>query len=126
MKRFWLGIAILAVLLGLSFAVQGVMGKIHNPMAEDLERSADFALAGDWEQATHYYAKARHTWEHYHGMTASVADHSPMDELDMLFAELSALCAEKETVHFAATCRSASRMAEAMADAHTFAWWNLL
>lgn len=126
MKRFWLGIAILAVLLGLSFAVQGVMGKIHNPMAEDLERSADCALAGDWEQAARLCHQARDTWKHYHGITASVADHTPMDELDMLFAELSVFCGERETVHFAATCRSAARMAEAMANAHTFTLWNLL
>lgn len=126
MKRLWLGIAILAVLLGMSFGVQVVMGKIHTPMAEDLERSADYALAGDWEQANRYYSQAREAWRRYHCVSASVADHSPMDELDMLFAQLGVFCREQEGVHFAATCRAASQMAQAMAEAHAFTLWNFL
>ncbi len=126
MKRLWLGITILAVLLALSMATQRAMHKLHSPIGEDLEKSADFALAGDWEQANAHFEKAHSAWKRYHKATASVADHSPMDELDMLFGELGVFSQEREAVHFAATCRSAAQMAEAMHQAHSFTWWNLL
>lgn len=126
MKRLWLGIAILAVLLGLSIGVQAAMSKLHDPIAQDLEKAAEFALDDDWAQANKHFERARRAWQRYHGATASVADHSPMDELDMLFAELQVFSEERETVHFASTCRSAAQMAQAMAQAHTFTWWNLL
>ncbi len=126
MKRLWLGIAILAVLLGLSLGVQEGMGNLHEPTARDLNEAADAALAGDWPKAQKLSQRAKGAWERSHHLTASVADHSPMDELDMLFEEIPVFAREREAVHFAATCRSAAQMANAMAQAHTFTWWNLL
>ncbi len=126
MKRLWLGVALLAVLLAASIAAQAVTGRIHEPIAKDLEQAADAALAEDWEQANLSYRRARDAWQRCHGATASVADHSPMDELDMLFAELQVFAREREAVHFAATCRSAAQMAQAMAQAHSLTWWNFL
>ncbi len=126
MKRLWLGIAILAVLLGLSIGVQAAMDKLHSPIAQNLEKAAEYALDDNWEQANKHFAQARHTWQRYHGASACVADHSPMDELDMLFAEIGVFSREQETVHFASTCRSAAQMATAMHQAHSFTWWNLL
>ncbi len=126
MRRLWLGVGILAALLGLCLWVQAGMCGIHKPIAQGLEDAAQAALEEDWDKATALYQKAQSTWEEKHSLTASVADHSPMDELDMLFAELRVFAREQEKVHFAATCRSAAKMAEAMAQAHTLTWWNLL
>ncbi len=126
MKRLWLGIGIMAVLLVLSLWIQEGMCRLHEPMAQDLEQAAQAALDGDWEQAQSLSQKAQKTWNRTHVLTASVADHSPMDELDMLFAELPVFAREQEAVHFAATCRSAAQMAQAMAQAHTFTLWNFL
>ncbi len=126
MKRLWLGIAILAALLAVSVVTQEAMRRLHSPIAEDLEKSANFALAGDWQQANAHFEKARGAWQRHHGATASVADHSPMDELDMRFAELEVFSQAQEAVHFAATCRSAAQLAQAMHQAHSFTWWNLL
>ncbi len=124
--RLWLGIGILTVLLGLCFGAQMIMCRIHKPIAQDLEDAAQAALAEDWDRANALFSRAERSWEKRHGLTASLADHSPMDEVDMLFAELKVFAQEQETVHFAATCRSAAQMAQAMAQAHTLTWWNLL
>ena len=126
MKRLWLGVALLGVLLAASIAVQAVTSRLHHPIAQDLEQAADAALAEDWEQAQRLYRRAQDAWQRCHGATASIADHSPMDELDMLFAELNVFSREREAVHFAATCRSAAQMAQAMAQAHSLTWWNFL
>ena len=126
MKRLWLGVALLTALLALSLAAQAATSRIHDPIAKDLEQAADAALAEDWEQADRLYSQARELWQRCHRATAAIADHSPMDELDMLFAELRVFAREREAVHFAATCRSAAQMAQAMAQAHSFSWWNFL
>ena len=126
MKRLWLGVALLAGLLAVSIAVQAVTSRLHHPIAKDLEQAADAALAEDWAEAQRLYHRAQNAWQRCHSATASVADHSPMDELDMLFAELKVFSSEREAVHFAATCRSAAQMAQAMAQAHSLSWWNFL
>ncbi len=126
MKRLWLGIVLLAALLAVSLATQAATNRIHDPMAKDLEQAAEAALAGDWAEADRLYARSRDAWQRYHGATASIADHSPMDELDMLFAQLQVFSRERETLHFAATCRSAAQIAQAMADAHSLTWWDFL
>lgn len=126
MKRVWLGVAILAALLILSLWVQAGMVRLHAPVSRDLERAAQASLEGDWEEATRLWTQARDRWERRHDLTAAVADHSPMDELDMLFAQLSVFDSQREAVHFAATCRAAAQMAQAMYQAHSFTWWNFL
>ncbi len=126
MKRLWLGIVLLAALLAASLAVQVITNRIHNPISKDLEQAADAALSGDWAEADRLYHRSQDAWQRHHSATASLADHSPMDELDMLFAELQVFAREQEAVHFAATCRSAAQMAQAMAQAHSLTWWNFL
>lgn len=126
MKRLWLGVALLAALLAASLAVQAVANHIHDPIAKDLEQAAEAALSEDWAEADRLYRRARDAWQRHHGATASLADHSPMDELDMLFAQLRVFSQEQEAVHFASTCRSAAQMAQAMAQAHSLSWWDFL
>ncbi len=126
MKRLWLGIVLLAALLAVSLATQAATNRIHEPMAKDLEQAAEAALSGDWAEADRLYARSRDAWQRHHGATASIADHSPMDELDILFAQLQVFSRERETLHFAVTCRSAAQMAQAMADAHSLTWWDFL
>lgn len=126
MKRLWLGVILLAALLAASLGVQRAMERIHDPIANELEQAADAALAGDWAEADCLYHRARDAWQRHRKVTASLADHSPMDELDMLFGELRVFSRERETVHFAAACRAAARMAKAIAQAHSLTWWDLL
>lgn len=126
MKRLWFGAALLAALLAVSLAVQSATRRIHDPIAKDLEQAAQAALAEDWAEADRLYRRARDAWEGRHSLTAGIADHNPMDELDMLFAQLQVFAGAREAVHFAATCRAASQMAQAIAQAHRLNWWDFL
>lgn len=126
MKRFWLGVAILGVLLILGVILTVSMDAIHSQIAVTLQQAQDAAFAGDWDAATRMAQKAQDRWEHYWRFTAAFADHNPMDELDGLFAELMIFSQEREMPHFAAVCAHLSQLARSMANSHGVGWWNLL
>jgi len=49
-----------------------------------------------------------------------------MDEIDSLFAQLEVFRQAGLWGDFSACCRRLSRLIEAMAEAHSLTWWNLL
>lgn len=125
-KRFWLGIGILVLFLGTGLGISLGMDTIHGPAEQALEQAAEKALAGQMEEAVALARQAHARWEDNWALTASVADHSPMDEVDALFAEMEVYAQAQEDKHFAACCAQLSKLVESMAAAHRFSWWNLL
>lgn len=126
MRRCWLGVGLLALLLGAGIWAMVTMDRIHSPISSDLDQAAEAALAGDWETGEALALSARADWNDNWHRTASVADHEPMDEIDGLFAELGVYARRRETMEFAACCAKLSKLVQAMGDAHSFSWWNLL
>ncbi len=126
MKRLWLGIGILAVLLAVSCVTSSAMGRIHTPIADDLEAAAAAASREDWEKTKALAERAKARWEQYWYFTATVADHTPMDEIESLFAELEVYLQEQEMPHFSATSRQLAQLAASMADSQKPVWWNFL
>lgn len=126
MKRMWVGIVLLLVLLGGSLAVAWAMVSTHDPVIRALETASRAALAQDWQEAGAHVFTARKQWEQNRKYVASIADHSPMEEIDGLFAELAIFLKTREDVHFAATCAQLCKRLRAMEEAHTVSWQNLL
>jgi hypothetical protein len=126
MVRGWIGAAILAVFLALGFATASAMENAHYPTQQLLEQAAEATLSGDFEQGVKLGAEAKQQWQHHRNGTATVADHSPMDDVDALFAEMEIYASTEEKPHFAACCLELSRRLKAIAEAHTFRWWNVL
>lgn len=126
MKRFWLGLFILASLLGGSLAIHGALVRIYDPIAADLEQASVAALKEDWATAQDLAQHATVRWEKFHRFTAAFADHTPMDELDGLFRELKIYAGMRENPHFSATCAHLSFMATSIVESHQLSWWNLL
>ncbi len=126
MKRLWIGISILALLLVCSYLIHASMAHIHTPIAQTLEQAANAALKEDWATAEQLAHTAAARWSRYHRFTAAFADHTPMDELDGLFAQLPVYAQQRENPHFSATCKQLSFLAAAMAESHRLSWWNLL
>ncbi len=126
MKRFWIGIAILAILLGIGIGISTGMHRIHAPIAADLEKASTYALADNWQEAQRLVRSATSRWEKYYRFTAAFADHNPMDDMDGLFAELEVYAKEQEMPHFSSTCAYLGRLATAMAESHLIQWWNFL
>lgn len=125
-RRFWLGIGILVLFLVMGVVISLGMDAIHEPAEQALEQAAEKALDGQMEEAVVLARQAHARWDANWALTASVADHSPMDAVDELFAEMEVYAQAQEDKHFAACCAQLSRLVESMAAAHRFNWWNLL
>lgn len=126
MQRLWIGIALLIILLGLGLWTAIAMDKIHQPIAALLNQAAEAALQEDWQDAAALALDAKGEWERHWSAIASVADHTPMDEIDGLFAQLPIFAREEEKSDFAAVCAQLARLTQAMGNAHSLNWWNLL
>ena len=125
-KHFYLGLTILLVLLALGIGTTMVMRSVHEPVETALSQAADLALADNLEQALPLARKAYDRWQTYHSLTASFADHSPMDDTDTLFQEMLVYGETAEIPHFISCCRELVVMTQAMYDAHVFSLKNLL
>ena len=125
MKRSWIGFVLLLVLLAGGIAATWGMAKCHEPIARDLENAAKTALQGDMAQGEVLMLQAREAWGRSRHLGACFADHTPMEEIDALFAEVEVYAAAREETDFAAGCAALSRKVEAMGQAHGASWWNL-
>ncbi len=126
MKRVWFGAALLLVLLALGIGSSIIMGRLHQPLAEDLRQAADLALSGNWETAEKIVINAEKKWKNAWHFSASFSDHGPMEEIDTLFAQLDVCRKCRDEDVFAEICACLSRQIKAMGDAHELSWWNLL
>ena len=124
MKRFILGILLLTVLLAGSLGISREMEILHQPVIRDLSRAAELALSGAMEAAQAAAAAAQETWQENWAFTAAFSDHSPMEEVDDLFAALPAYLPEAE--EFAAACLQLVQRTATVIRDHTLSWWNLL
>ncbi len=95
MKRCIFG-AVLLVAVGLTCLWAGAaLNRFTEPVCRNLERAQEAALAEDWDRAAAHALAAETAWEgKWHGL-ASAADHTPLEDIDDLFAQLS-LCRRME------------------------------
>lgn len=126
MKRFWIGITVLAVLMALGSTVAFFMGRCHAPISSDLAQAAQAAMGGELEQATRLAENAHAEWLSCRDFTAAFADHTVLEEIDALFAEIEIYAAVGDSISFAAACAHLSELANAVAESHHPKWQNLL
>lgn len=126
MKRFWIGVTLLVVLMAVGiFATWGI-NHCHDPIAQEIRRAGEAAWQENWEQAETLAAHAQKGWKKYWNLSASLSDHEPMERIDGLFAQLEVYGQARERVNYAAVCAQLGEELEAIGDAHSFVWWNLL
>ena len=126
MRRGFIGLALLAALLAGGLLSSRSMGCMYAPMAALLEQSGAAALAGDWEEATAGVRQARVKWHESRRGCAVFTDHTPMEQIDSQFAQLEVYGKLLQAEPFAVLCAALSQSLEAMGDAHSPDWWNLL
>ncbi len=124
--RELLGFLLLTALLLTGLLSAWYLNRQQDPIASQLEDSAWLALSGQWEKARQGADAAREEWEQHRSLWAVFADHTPMEEIDDLFAQLSIYSAAREKSDFAATCAALAQHMEAMGDAHRLSWQNVL
>lgn len=126
MKRLWIGLGVLAALLTMGIWVSAAMEHAHAGMAQQLQQASGAAMAEDWPAALEAARQAHDSWKKQRHWIAAFADHTPMDEIEGLFAEMEVYARTGEKQHFAAICAHLAQLAEAMGESHAVSWWNLL
>lgn len=126
MKRIWIGIALLAVVLVSGCLASHFMEHHHMSIAEDLDRAAQLALEDQWEGALSITARARENWQKKRPITACFAEHEPLDEVDETFARLEIYAAVREEISFGSECAGLAEKLRALAQCHKFTFWNLM
>ena len=126
MKKLNCFLALLLVLLLGGLLSARYMGQHHREISRQLDSSAWLALSGEFANARVEADAARVQWEKGRPLRAVLGDHTPMEEIDDLFAELHIYGAAGETVEFARICNALSSRVAAMGMAHQLSWWNVL
>ena len=122
-RRFYLGVGILTVILALGLLTGWLMQKSQASAVQLLEQAAQ---AEDLQTGAQLAQQAKGQWQNRWKTVAAIADHTPMDEIDTLFAELEIFAREGEAVHFASCCNQLASLLRAVSDAHKLNWWNVL
>lgn len=126
MKRLWFGVGLLAVIVVLGILLSSVMERSNRECSELLYQAADRAMADDWENARILTDSAREKWQKNWAVTASLADHQPMDDIDALFAELEIYLRAADPMNFSGTGAKLASLLDALSQSHQLKLWNLL
>lgn len=126
MKRIWIGIGLLIGLLVGGIWSAKFMEDNQRLCAGDLRRASGLVLEEDWPLAEALTKRAEDRWEKKRHVTASLADHGQMDEIDGFFARLKVYGAAHDAVSYSGTCAHLAQLMEALGESHSFLWWNLL
>jgi len=126
MKRSWIGLILLLILLAGGILSTWAMDEIHTPIEEQLNQAAECVLLGDWENGDLLFLQAQGDWKRSQHFRACFADHTPVEEADAEFAQLEVYRLTREDAAFAAGCRALARKTAAIGEAHEMVWWNVL
>ena len=124
MKKLWLGITLLSVILGLGIFSGFAMDRIHREISREIFSAGDLA-ATDWEKANVLADGARAKWEKYRHLASALTDHEPLEEIDSLFSQLRVYALPEEHLQYAAICRALASLAESIGEEQLLLWWNL-
>lgn len=126
MKHLWIGAGLLALLLAVSLLLGGSLENIHHTPAKDLEKAAEAALKEDWGLASALYLRAEKHWQKHRDLTAALANHEPIGQIDAGFSMLKSFARCEDISSFSSTCSQLAQQLRSLPQPHSFRWWNLL
>ncbi len=126
MKRFWLGLGILLFFFATGILLSAWMNSTNQHISQHLSQACTLSQEGDMAEAKRLAENADLLWSAYRNRIATLADHTPMEEIDSLFSELKVYVRMNEPVHFSATCARLALLVQSMAEAHSINWWAVL
>ena len=125
MKRSWIGLGILLVLLAVSLLVTGFMTRIHEDLALELEQSAQCVREGDWDNTELFLRRANREWERWAHLRGCFADHGETEDIDASLAALEIWFQARDPDAYRAACAALTKQVEAVGEAHKLTWWNV-
>ena len=126
MKRFWLGLGILAGLLILGFWVQHSSEKLHKPVVDALKKAQTAAAAEDWAQTEKQIEQAQAQWHSAMDIRAAVCDHDYLEEINTGFAAVNVWRNAKDPSATAAVCAELISRIDALEEAQHLSLRNVL
>lgn len=126
MKRLWIGISFLVILLTGGILLSLGMVNLHSRISDRMAAASQAALAQNWNEALRLSESACEDWEKYRHVTAAFTDHEPIEEMDSLFLRLEIYQEPLQSTEYAAVCSHLSQLSGAIAESHSLTWWNLL
>ena len=123
-RRFYLGIAILSVVL-----IFGLLGgywveSTNRQVVAYLQSAESAARDGAPQLALELAQQAQTLWRQSWRRLAALSDHSSMDEIDGLFAQMEHYARESGAL-LGAICARVRELVTAVSDGHQLTWWNL-
>ena len=123
MRRIWIGVGVLLALLAVGILVMQVTDRQLGEVSETLKRASE---TKNWDEAVSLARKANKAWKKQWHLMAALADHTDLDTIDGLFAQLEVYQRHNAKTYHAATCAKLSEAIRDLEDNHRFTWWNLL
>ena len=118
MVRFRIGVGLLLALLVLSLGAQLGMAAAQKPVEEALEQALSAAWAGDFSAAQGALHRAWEHWDRARTLSAMLADHAFLEDVEADFATLSLWAREQERGDFCSLCAATILRLGAISAAH--------
>lgn len=126
MKRLWIGLGLLLLLLIAGICSTLVMENFHQSLSRRLESTSAAALDEDWEQTALLLRQCRRCWVRYRNFVATGASHESIEEIDSLYAQLTIYFHRRDSLGLSLCCTALQHRTAALGEAQSINWWNLL
>ena len=125
MKRMWIGVGLLAVMLTAGLLMSGTMEKRISPNAEKLLQAAAAAMDENWQEAAALTDAVRADWDRVSRLAELLSTHEDLEQIETAFTQLSSYQGIDGPA-YSALCTALARQMEALAKTHGCSWENLL
>lgn len=122
MKRLWIGVGLLSVLLLAGILPQLLLVPRQERIARGFSQAAELSRQGKQVQAVEEAQAARSLWLRGRDITAAITDHEPVEQMQLLLLRLEQA---EDPEAFADLCAQLAATADAIADSHRLNWWSL-
>lgn len=125
-RQLSIGIGILVFFLVVGLFSGIAIENACSPISGLLKQAGHVSAREDPEAAAMLVHSAYLQWQQsWHGI-AALADHTPMDEIDGLFAQAKAYAETGSAKELSASCQRLASLIDAVSEAHSLTWWNLV
>ncbi len=122
MRKLWLGLAILALLLVLCIGALVMLDGLNQQTAALLEQAAE----ADMEEAAAVSLRAKQCWENTVGFIDTVMSHEETDEIRREFSDLLVFARAKSREEYLASCGRLLVMIRHLTEMERPLWQNIL
>ena len=126
MKRTLFGMGLLLALLVLCLAIGRSAERICLPAADWAARASEACVRGDRFRAERYLSQADSLWQENRRLVALWADHTPMEQAEVLIRQAGAFLRAGAPGEAASVCAGLSKLLRSIAEAQQLSWQNLL